>query len=64
MGWGMHPASMVADAIREGTLVELVPGSTLPVPLCWQQARAAPQLLEKLRTAVRKAAQSGPHALV
>ncbi|MFH0130603.1 LysR family transcriptional regulator ArgP [Variovorax sp. VaC1] len=63
MGWGMHPASMVADAIREGRLVELVPGSTLPVPLYWQQARAAPQLLKKLGAAVRAAATSGPHAL-
>jgi len=63
MGWGMHPASMVADAIREGALVELVPGSTLPVPLYWQQARAAPQLLKRLGAAVRAAAKGGPHAL-
>jgi len=63
MGWGMHPASMVADAIRGGRLVELVPGSTLPVPLYWQQARAAPRLLEKLGAAVRAAASQGPHAL-
>ncbi len=63
MGWGMHPASMVADAMREGTLVELVPGSTLPVPLYWQQARAAPQLLRRLGAAVRAAATGGPHAL-
>jgi LysR family transcriptional regulator (chromosome initiation inhibitor) len=63
MGWGMHPASMVAGAIREGRLVELVPGSTLPVPLYWQQARAAPRLLEKLGAAVRAAASQGPHAL-
>ncbi|AVQ83745.1 MULTISPECIES: LysR family transcriptional regulator ArgP [unclassified Variovorax] len=63
MGWGMHPASMVAGAFREGRLVELVPGSTLPVPLYWQQARAAPRLLEKLGAAVRAAASQGPHAL-
>ena len=63
MGWGMHPASMVAGAIREGRLVELVPGLTLPVPLYWQQARAAPRLLEKLGAAVRAAASQGPHAL-
>lgn len=63
MGWGMHPASMVADAIREGKLVELVPGSTLPVSLYWQQARAAPRLLERLGAAVRAAASRGPHAL-
>jgi len=63
MGWGMHPASMVADAIREGKLLELVPGSTLPVPLYWQQARAAPRLLERMGAAVRAAARRGPHAL-
>ena len=63
MGWGMHPASLVAEALRKGTLVELVPGSSLPVPLYWQQARAAPRLLEKLGAAVRAAASQGPHAL-
>ena len=63
MGWGMLPASMAADAMRAGALVELVPGSTLQVPLYWQQARAAPQLLERLKAAVRAAAASGAHAL-
>ncbi|MDQ0568489.1 LysR family transcriptional regulator (chromosome initiation inhibitor) [Variovorax paradoxus] len=63
MGWGMLPASMAADAMRAGELVELVPGSALQVPLYWQQARAAPQLLERLRAAVRAAAASGAHAL-
>jgi LysR family transcriptional regulator (chromosome initiation inhibitor) len=63
MGWGMHPASMVAEAIRKGELVELVPGSTLPVPLYWQQARAAPRLLGQLGAAVRAAAGQGAHAL-
>ncbi|RYY58877.1 MAG: ArgP/LysG family DNA-binding transcriptional regulator, partial [Comamonadaceae bacterium] len=63
MGWGMHPVSLIADALQDGSLVELVPGSSLPVPLYWQQARAAPQLLEALRAAVRAAARSGPHAL-
>ncbi|MNS65251.1 putative HTH-type transcriptional regulator [compost metagenome] len=63
IGWGMHPTSMVADALRDGTLVELVPGATLPVPLYWQHARAAPRLLAQLGAAVREAARSGPHAL-
>jgi LysR family transcriptional regulator (chromosome initiation inhibitor) len=63
MGWGMLPASMAADALRTGALVELVPGSALQVPLYWQQARAAPQLLERLKAAVRTAAASGVHAL-
>jgi LysR family transcriptional regulator (chromosome initiation inhibitor) len=63
MGWGMLPASMAADALRTGALVELVPGSALQVPLYWQQARAAPQLLERLKAAVRTAAGTGAHAL-
>lgn len=63
VGWGMHPASLVADALRDGSLVELVPGSALPVALYWQQARAAPQLLERLKAAVRAASREGPHAL-
>lgn len=64
MGWGMHPMSLIAEALRDGRLVELVPGSSLPVPLYWQQARAAPQLLEALRAAVRAASRDGPHALI
>jgi len=63
MGWGMHPLSMVAASLRDGTLVELVPDSMLPVPLYWQQARAAPRLLDRLGAAVREAARKGPHAL-
>ncbi|BEP60233.1 LysR family transcriptional regulator ArgP [Variovorax sp. V213] len=63
MGWGMLPVSLAADALRTGALVELVPGSGLQVPLYWQQARAAPRLLERLKAAVRAAAASGAHAL-
>ena len=63
MGWGMHPLSMVAQALRDGSLVELVAGSRLPVPLYWQQARAAPRLLARLGDCVRAASRTGPHAL-
>jgi len=63
MGWGMHPLSMVAQALRDGSLVELVPGSRLPVPLYWQQARATPRLLARLGDCVRAASRTGPHAL-
>jgi LysR family transcriptional regulator (chromosome initiation inhibitor) len=63
MGWGMHPLSMVAQALRDGSLVELVPSSRLPVPLHWQQARAAPRLLARLGDCVRAASRTGPHAL-
>lgn len=63
MGWGMHPLSMVAQALRDGSLVELASGSRLPVPLYWQQARAAPRLLARLGDCVRAASRTGPHAL-
>jgi len=63
MGWGTHPLSLVASALRDGTLVELVPGLRLAVPLYWQHARAAPRLLDDLGRAVRTAASHGPHAL-
>ncbi|QRF56852.1 LysR family transcriptional regulator ArgP [Variovorax paradoxus] len=63
MGWGMHPLSMVAQALRDGSLVELVPSSRLPVPLYWQQARAAPRLLARLGDCVRAASRTAPHAL-
>ena len=63
MGWGMHPRSLIAQALREGTLVELVPDTPMSVPLHWQQARGAPPLLKRLAEAVFQAARSGPHAL-
>ncbi|MGJ7546097.1 LysR family transcriptional regulator ArgP [Variovorax sp. LT1R16] len=63
MGWGMHPRSLIAQALSQGTLVELVPDTPLAVPLYWQQARGAPPLLKRLAEAVFQAARSGPHAL-
>lgn len=59
MGWGLHPQALVAEHLRTGALVELVPGSTLDVPLYWQQARAASSLLDGLTRAVLAAARSG-----
>ena len=48
MGWGMFPQGMVAPQLAEGSLVELVPGTPLDVPLYWQTARAASGLLDGL----------------
>lgn len=56
MGWGMHPQALIAPYLAEGTLVELVPGTPLDVPLYWQHARAASSLLEELSKAVLAAA--------
>ncbi|HEX5737163.1 MAG TPA: LysR family transcriptional regulator ArgP, partial [Hydrogenophaga sp.] len=56
MGWGLHPLPLVAEHLRSGQLVELVPDAPLDVPLHWQQARASSTLLEALTRAVSKAA--------
>ncbi|MFM2068487.1 MAG: hypothetical protein RLZZ584_3396 [Pseudomonadota bacterium] len=56
MGWGLQPQVLVAPHLRDGALVELVPGSALDVPLYWQHARAATALLDGLTGGVLAAA--------
>jgi len=57
MGWGMQVESMVAQHLRSGALVELVPNTPLDVPLYWQYARAASGLLDGLSREVLAAAR-------
>lgn len=45
MGWGLHPQSLIASQLRDGSLVELVPDTPLDVPLYWQHARATSPLI-------------------
>lgn len=56
IGWGMNPASLVKGHLRAGTLVELVPGRTLSVPLYWQHTRLQVPMLSRLTHAVLSAA--------
>ncbi|MDE2455225.1 MAG: LysR family transcriptional regulator ArgP [Burkholderiales bacterium] len=56
MGWGLQPEVLVAAHLKRGTLVELVPGAVLDVPLYWQHARAASALVEGLGRSVVAAA--------
>lgn len=56
MGWGMHPQAMIAAHLDDGSLVELVPGTPLDVPLHWQSARAASGVLDGLGRTVLAAA--------
>jgi len=58
IGWGMNPASLVKEHLRSGTLVELVPGRTLSVPLYWQHTRLQVPMLSRLTHAVLSAARS------
>ncbi|MDM0044491.1 LysR family transcriptional regulator ArgP [Variovorax dokdonensis] len=48
MGWALHPQALIAPHLADGSLVELVPGAVLDVPLYWQQARAASVVLDAL----------------
>lgn len=57
MGWGLQPLALAAPLLADGTLVELVPGTPLDVPLHWQHARAASALLDGLGREVAAAAR-------
>lgn len=61
IGWGMNPAVLVRPHLQAGTLVELVPGRSLSVPLYWQYARLqAPALSRLTRAIVAEARKSLP----
>lgn len=57
MGWGLHPQALIAPRLADGSLVELVPGTPLDVPLHWQHARAAASLVDGLSREVLAAAR-------
>lgn len=58
IGWGVNPLLLVHAQLREGTLIELVPGRTLSVPLFWQHTRLQMPMLARLSRAVTAAARS------
>lgn len=59
MGWALHPQTLIAPHLQDGSLVELVPRTPLDVPLHWQQARAASALLDGLTRQLLAAARTG-----
>ena len=52
IGWGMNPYSLVEAHLRDGTLIELVPGRPLAVPLFWQHTRLQVPMLDRMTRAV------------
>lgn len=58
VGWGMNPRSLLAPHLRNGSLVELVPGRQLAVPLFWQHSRLQMPMLERLTKAVVAASRA------
>jgi len=57
MGWGMHPAALIAGQLARGTLVPLLDGAGLDVPLYWAHPRNAQQSLARLTQCVMAAAR-------
>ena len=58
MGWGLQPQALIASHLEDGSLVELVPDTPLDVPLHWQHARAASELVDSLSHQVLSAARA------
>lgn len=56
LGWGMTPDPMVRSDLQAGTLVELLPGKPVDVPLYWQCWRLNVQALHHMTAAVQAAA--------
>jgi LysR family transcriptional regulator (chromosome initiation inhibitor) len=56
LGWGMIPDPMAQHDLQVGTLVELLPGKPVDVPLYWQSWRLNVQALHHMTTAVQQAA--------
>ena len=59
VGWGTNPAALVAAQLREGSLVELVPGVDLRVPLYWHHVSLKTPMLDRLTHAVVMASRAG-----
>ncbi len=58
MGWGMHPAALIQRQLDAGTLVELLPGTGMEMPLYWVHARSVQAGLERLTQCVMAAARA------
>ena len=56
MGWGMHPPLMVGPQLADGSLVQLLPGNDLDIPMYWVHARNAQASLQRLTGCVIHAA--------
>lgn len=57
LGWGMNPEPLVRTHIHNGTLVELVEGQALDIPLFWQANRLMARALAPVQRAIKSAAR-------
>ena len=52
MAWGMNPVHLVGDHLSAGRLIELIPGTSLDIPLYWHINRLAADRLATLTSRV------------
>lgn len=58
MGWGMNPEILIAEDLRSGRLIPLLPDTKLSVPLYWQIARIMAPALTDLTRNIRRTARA------
>lgn len=56
LGWGCNPEVLAAKDMEAGTLVELIAGQVMEIPLFWQVSRLSSRLLDTLGKCVMSAA--------
>lgn len=56
-GWGMMPRISVSRHLDEGSLVELIPGTPVIVPLYWQSSGPGSEIMKVLSTIVSDVAR-------
>lgn len=56
-GWGMNPRSSVESHLDDGTLLELVPGASVIVPLYWQSSGPGSEIMKVLSSIVVEVAR-------
>jgi LysR family transcriptional regulator, chromosome initiation inhibitor len=56
LGWALNPEPLVASALQQQSLVDVLPGRYLDVPLYWQQWALESKSLNALALALRKRA--------
>ncbi len=57
MGWGVHPMALISAQLASGSLVQLLAGTPLDIPLYWAHPRNAQVALERLTQCVMAAAR-------
>jgi LysR family transcriptional regulator (chromosome initiation inhibitor) len=56
-GWGMMPRFSVQSYLEDGSLIELVPGTSVDLPLYWQSSAPGSEIMRILSSTVVKVAR-------